>query len=124
VKIFVLNNSGYGIITQFQDSYFEQRYYATRFTPIDFVSIAKGYGMSAIRISELTDIDIVLEKVFAYEGPILVDVCIQATQKIYPKLEFGNSLEHMTPFIPLHELENIMITEVATRIEPKGWVRV
>mgnify|MGYP001388297386 CR=1 FL=1 len=78
--------------------------------------------MHAIRISEMNNIEATLEDVFEYDGPVVVDVIIQESQKIYPKLEFGNALEHMTPFIPIQELEKIMISEVATRLEPKGWV--
>jgi hypothetical protein len=64
-----------------------------------------------------------LDEVFAHPGPVLVDVAIQQYQKIFPKLEFVNSLEHMTPFIPLDELEQTMVTHIAPRQHPKGWVR-
>ena len=123
IKTFILNNSGYGIIKQFQDAYFDKRYIVTNFTPVDFVSIAKGYGMHALRLTSDSDIDDVLGKVFAHPGPVLVDVAIQQCQKIFPKLEFGNALEHMTPFIPLDELKKTMIVGTTPRQEPKGWVQ-
>ena len=82
VKTFILNNSAYGIISQFQDSYFDQRHYATRFTSIDFVSIAKGYGMHAIRISEMNNIEAMLEDVFEYDGPVVVDVHPRVTENL------------------------------------------
>jgi acetolactate synthase-1/2/3 large subunit len=123
IKTFILNNSGYGIIKQFQDAYFDKRYIVTNFNPVDFVSIAKSYGMHALRIGAESDIDAVLDSVFEHSGPVLVDVAIQQCQKIFPKLEFGNALEHMTPFIPIDELQATMIAEMAPRQEPKGWVQ-
>ena len=123
IKTFILNNSGYGIIKQFQDAYFDKRYIVTNFERVDFVNIAKAYGMHAVQLDAHSDIDKILDEVFTHAGPVLVDVNIQQYQKIFPKLEFGNALEHMTPFIPMEELEKTMIVDISTRREPKGWVQ-
>jgi len=85
IEIIILNNSGYGIIKQFQDSYFDSKYVATSKSDVfgdevDFVKIAEAYGVKTLR-----------------------DIPIPETQKIYPKLEFGNSLENMTPYISFEE---------------------
>lgn len=113
IKILVINNNGYGIIKQYQDAYFESNYVGTEFTNIDFCSIARAYGMKAIQI---TDAEELLESVFTDPGPVLVDILIDPKQQIYPKLEFGNSLEHMYPFV---ELDFVSQYE---RLERKGWV--
>ena len=111
IKILVINNSGYGIIKQFQDLYFDSNYIGTEFKPVDFCSIASAYGMKSIRVGKEFDSNILLEP-----GPILVDVIIDPNQKIYPKLEFGNSLEHMYPFV---DLDFISKNERHVR---EGWV--
>ena len=115
IKILVINNNGYGIIKQFQDAYFQSNYIGTEFTRIDFCSIAKAYNMKATRV---TVSDLLDSSIFSEHGPILVDIIIDPNQQIYPKLEFGNSLEHMYPpveldFIPIHD-----------RIERNGWVNI
>ena len=99
VEIIILNNSGYGIIKQFQDSYFDSKYVATSKNDvfgdeIDFVKIAEAYGVKTLR-----------------------DIPIPETQKIYPKLEFGNSLENMTPYI---DFEKDMIVPVHPK-KKLGW---
>lgn len=99
VEIIILNNSGYGIIKQFQDSYFDSKYVATSKSEVfgdevDFVKIAEAYGVETLR-----------------------DIPIPETQKIYPKLEFGNSLENMTPYI---EFEKDMIVPVPPK-KSLGW---
>lgn len=91
VIVIVLNNQGYGIIRQFQDSYFDSRYIATSANDvagIDFLQIAKAYGISGQRT----------EDVSLAPRPFLYDVPIDPKQKIIPKLEFGNALENMTPY--------------------------
>jgi len=99
IHIIILNNSGYGIIKQFQDSYFSSKYVATSKAEVfgdtvSFERIAAAYGIEN-----------------------LTDVAIPETQKIYPKLEFGNSLENMTPYI---EFESDMIVETPPR-KADGW---
>jgi len=99
IEIVILNNSGYGIIKQFQDSYFNSKYVATSKNDVfgdivDFVKIAEAYGVKTLR-----------------------DIPIPETQKIYPKLEFGNSLENMTPYI---DFEKDMIVPVPPKKE-LGW---
>jgi len=99
IEIIILNNSGYGIIKQFQDSYFDSKYVATSKSDVfgdevDFVKIAEAYGVKTLQ-----------------------DIPIPETQKIYPKLEFGNSLENMTPYI---EFEKDMIVPVPPK-KKLGW---
>jgi len=99
IEIIILNNSGYGIIKQFQDSYFDSKYVATSKNDVfgdevDFVKIAEAYGVKTLR-----------------------DIPIPETQKIYPKLEFGNSLENMTPYI---DFEKDMIVPVPPK-KKLGW---
>jgi acetolactate synthase-1/2/3 large subunit len=99
IEIIILNNSGYGIIKQFQDSYFNSKYIATSKSDVfgdevDFVKIAEAYGVKTLQ-----------------------DIPIPETQKIYPKLEFGNSLENMTPYI---DFEKDMIVPVPPK-KKLGW---
>ena len=100
IEIIILNNSGYGIIKQFQDSYFNSKYIATSKSDVfgdevDFVKIAEAYGVKTLQ-----------------------DIPIPETQKIYPKLEFGNSLENMTPYI---DFEKDMVVPVPPK-KKLGWI--
>lgn len=101
IDIYILNNSGYGIIKQFQDNYFSSNYVATTkqevFGEIDipFEEIAKCYGVHTLR-----------------------DVKIPENQKIFPKLEFGNSLENMSPY--LDHMEEHMIVDWCPSKHIKG----
>jgi len=99
IEIIILNNDGYGIIKQFQDSYFNSKYVATSKSEVfggdvDFVKIAEAYGVKTLQ-----------------------DITIPETQKIYPKLEFGNSLENMTPYI---DFEKDMVVPVPPK-KKLGW---
>ena len=120
ITILIINNSGYGIIRQFQDSYFKSRYtatdskdlYGTDDLGIDFVRIGEAYNIKSSRNNENIKI--------STRNPILYDVIIDPEQKIYPKLEFGNSLENMAPHLP--ELHKYMIVDIIPPILQAGWI--
>jgi|TARA_B110000211_G_scaffold234022_2_gene302087 acetolactate synthase-1/2/3 large subunit len=129
IKIFIINNGCYGIIKQFQDAYCESRYTATDghkdYTLPDFEKVAKAYDIEAITIENKGDIDSKLEYVMNYDGPILCNILIDPEQKLIPKLEFGNPLEDMSPYLTDEQINNNMIIDtIERRDNTKGWVNL
>lgn len=125
IKIFILNNNCYGIIKQFQDAYFDSRYIATDnqdYTAPNFVGIAKAYGIKAVEANK-SNFKEIINLAFQEEGSMLIDVIIDKKQKLTPKLEFGNPLEDMSPYITDEQIENNMIVEMIPRRDnSQGWV--
>ena len=126
VKIFILNNQSYGIIKQFQEAYFDSRYIATQgddYSAPNFSEVAKAYKIPSTTIDINSDIDKEIEKVISHKGPMLCEVMIDVSQKLTPKLEFGNPLEDMSPYMTDTELEENMIVDMVERRDnSKGWV--
>ena len=127
VKIIVLNNRSYGIIKQFQEAYFESRYIATQgddYKAPKFSKIAEAYGIKSFVIEEEGAVDVVLEKAFAHKDePVLIEVLIDKQQKLTPKLEFGNPLEDMSPYLTDKEIsDNMMVDMIERRDNTQGWV--
>ncbi len=126
IKIFIINNECYGIIKQFQDAYFESRYTATE--PKDYSSpvfskVSEAYGIKSVKIDINSDIKNEVKKVLDYSGPILCEVMVDRDQKLNPKLEFGNPLEDMYPYLSDEQLsDNMIIDMVERRDNSKGWV--
>ena len=52
VKIVVLNNDFLGMVRQWQQLFFDKRYASTEMTNPDFVTIAKGYHIDAVRVTK------------------------------------------------------------------------
>lgn len=122
IKIFVFNNSGYGIIKQFQNSYLSGRHIATSgrdlygvSNSVDFVAVALAYSVKATRVYSIADVPALAP------GLELFDVIIHENQTIQPKTDFGNSLENMSPFI---DSASHMIITPAPRALRSGWVRI
>ena len=127
IKIIIINNGCYGIIKQFQDAYCESRYTATDgyedYTLPDFEKVAKAYDIEALTIYGKDDIKEKLQYVWSYDGPILCNLLIDEEQKLIPKLEFGNPLEDMSPYLTDKQIQdNMIIKTIPRRDNSQGWV--
>ena len=77
--------------------------------------ILKKYGKDDIKEK--------LQYVWQYEGPILCNLLIDEEQKLIPKLEFGNPLEDMSPYLTDEQIKNNMIINMIPRRDnTQGWV--
>ena len=126
IKIFILNNLSYGIIKQFQDAYFGSRYVATQgkdYSPPKFAAVADAYGIKSCVIDLNSNLDLEIDKMMSYDGPVLCEVLIDTEQKLTPKLEFGRPLEDMSPYLSEETLKHHMIVPRVKRIDPShGWI--
>ena len=89
----------------------------------DFAKVAASYGMKSSKITIESNISDEIKKVLNYDGPVLCEVMIDNEQKLNPKLEFGNPLEDMFPYMTDDELSNNMIVDMVQRRDnTQGWV--
>jgi acetolactate synthase-1/2/3 large subunit len=127
IKIFIMNNNCYGIIKQLQDSHFNSRYIATEnpdYSAPDFVKIAEAYGIKAVEANKSNYKDII-SLALNETGSILVNVIIDKDQKLIPKLEFGNPLEDMSPYLDNEQIKNNMIIDMIPRRDnTQGWITI
>jgi len=113
IKIFIINNRGYGIIQQFQETWCAGRYAASTedsgYSVPDFVKIAKAYGLETVSIKNHREMRRKIREVLRYKGPVLCDVRINKKQRLIPKLEFGRPLEEISPLLDRKEFIKEMI---------------
>jgi len=116
IKLFVINNNGYGIIKQFQEQYLKNRYEASipekGVTNPNFKKISNAYGINYTEIKNNNKIDQVLNKILNSKKPEFVNVIVNPNQKIIPKLQFGKPIEDLSPLISRSELKNNMIIPI------------
>lgn len=114
IKIILLNNKSLGMITQFQDLYFEQRKAGTTkdsgYMVPSFRDLAKSCGLEYHMIKgDLYNDKGYLDKIFNEDGPMIVEFDIGEKTIVYPKLEVNMPLEDASPRLPLAELVSNMI---------------
>ncbi|MEK7084694.1 MAG: thiamine pyrophosphate-dependent enzyme, partial [Patescibacteria group bacterium] len=132
IKMFILNNHGYGIIKQFQEIYFDARYEATGrgYSTPDFIRVAAAYGIPGITIANHDEMRAGIQNVLHMNGPVLCDVLLDPGQKLVPKLVadrlpdgryISKPLEDMAPFLPREEFyANMLIEPLEGRGEKKS----
>lgn len=76
VIIFILNNSEFGIIRQWEESFYEMEPYQVRLENPDFVKLASSYRIDAVRADNLEDLDLILDKELT--GPLVVEVIVES----------------------------------------------
>ena len=97
ITIIVFNNSGYGIIKQFQDSNLGSRYFASGegYSTPDFGKIAKAYGVAYHRV---TKVDEIVPELFD-RSLKLIELVLPAQAQITPKAEGDHFLHDQAPHI-------------------------
>ena len=116
IKIFVLNNNGYGIIKQFQELYLGKRFEASGkgVSNPNFEKISKAFNIKYNIIKNHNDFN-KLDKIIKSKNAEFVEVILKPTQKIIPKLQFGNPIEDMSPLLPRKEFYQNMDVKIIKR---------
>jgi acetolactate synthase-1/2/3 large subunit len=87
----VMNNNCLGMVRQWQNLFYEERYSQTTLDrPTDYVKLAEAFGAKAFRITREEEIDDILRKALASkEGPVLIDYVINSDKKVFPMVAPG-----------------------------------
>jgi thiamine pyrophosphate-dependent acetolactate synthase large subunit-like protein len=98
ITIVVMNNRGYGIIKQFQDSYMDGRYEASGrgYSVPDIAAISRAYGLGYQKIERVADI---LPDVFRQNSATVIEVGLDPGTLIEPKLEMGRPIHDQFPYV-------------------------
>src|SRR5690554_5301166 len=102
VKVVVLNNGYLGMVRQWQEFFYQRRYSDSRMWSPDFVTIAQGYGIKAMRVTEPGDVRAALEEARAHDGPVVIDFQVAREENCFPMVPAGGSNSDM--------------------LGPKGWI--
>ena len=92
VKIVILNNEFLGMVRQWQELFFENRYASTEMTNPDFVKIAEGYHIPAKRVTERKDLAGAVKEMLTTDGPYFLEVCVEKENNVFPMIPTGASV--------------------------------
>jgi acetolactate synthase I/II/III large subunit len=97
IKIFVLNNLFLGMVRQWQELFYDQRFSETPLADLpDLVKLADAYHCLGLRATKLEELDSVIDRALAYkDGPCIVDVRVKREEKVYPMVPAGAPLNDM-----------------------------
>ncbi|MBD2549026.1 biosynthetic-type acetolactate synthase large subunit [Microcystis elabens FACHB-917] len=103
VKVVVLNNGWQGMVRQWQESFYEERYSSSEMTGgmPDFPALAEAFGIRGIGITDRNQLRADLAEALAHPGPVFVDVRVRRNENCYPMVPPGASNAQMVG-LPSH----------------------
>lgn len=108
IKMVIFNNRSLGMVRQFQQSYFAERYPSTYwgYSSPDFADVANAYHIRSQSVMDSQSLPSALEKMWENpQAPFLLQVFVDVSVNVYPKIAFGHPLTEMEPFVKPSEME-------------------
>lgn len=117
IKIIILNNRSLGMITQFQDLYFNENKAGTTkesgYLVPNIEYLAKAYFLEYHQISEeMIGDDDKLHKIFDNSTPAIIEIFVGENTVVSPKLEYNSPFEDESPKLPREELKKAMLIDL------------
>jgi acetolactate synthase-1/2/3 large subunit len=103
VKVVVLNNGWQGMVRQWQESFYEERYSASEMTGgmPNFEELAEAFGVRGVLITDRARLREQLSEALAHPGPAFIDVKVRRNENCYPMVPPGASNAQMVG-LPSH----------------------
>ena len=96
VKVIILNNHYLGMVRQWQEKFYEERYSHSYMDAMpDFVKLAEAYGAKGFRAEKSSELSATLRAAFAAAGPVLVEVVIPKSEGVFPMVPAGSAMHEM-----------------------------
>ena len=97
IKIFILNNLFLGMVRQWQELFYDNRFAQTPLSDCpDFVKLAEAYGCLGLRATTVEELDKVIDQALAHSsGPAIIDVRVRRQEKVFPMVPAGAPLNDM-----------------------------
>lgn len=94
IKVAILNNAYLGMVRQWQELFYEERYSEVYLSPDlpDYVKWAESMGCVAFRVEHADDVGPVVEKANSIDDqPVVIDFRTDSREKVFPMVPAGQS---------------------------------
>lgn len=95
VKIILLNNNFLGMVRQWQELFFNERYSSTIMQNPDFIAIAAAYKIAGAKVEKREDIDAAIDTMLKHKGAYLLEVAVEEKGMVYPMIPAGTCVTNI-----------------------------
>jgi acetolactate synthase-1/2/3 large subunit len=95
LKIAVLNNGYLGMVRQWQQLFFEERYSGTPLLGPNFAAVAQAYSIPGLTVKNKAEVVPALKQAVETNGPFLIDFQIVQEENVYPMVAPGAPVHDM-----------------------------
>ncbi|CEL07954.1 Putative Acetolactate synthase [Aspergillus calidoustus] len=105
IKVLLLNNEEQGMVTQWQNLFYEDRFSHTHQKNPDFVRLAEAMGVAADRCTSPSDVEAKLKWLIESDGPALLEVFTDRKVPVLPMVPGGSGLHEFLVFDQAKDIE-------------------
>lgn len=95
VKIIVLNNNFLGMVRQWQELFFKERYSETNMDNPDFVAIAKAYKIAGRVVNKREELEGAIQEMLNHDGAYLLVATVEKCGMVYPMIPAGTTVTNI-----------------------------
>ena len=95
IKIIILNNNFLGMVRQWQELFFENRYSSVDILNPDFVKVAEGFRLNGVKIEKREELCSKLKEVFASKKTSVVEIVVEKEGNVFPMVATGESVSNI-----------------------------
>lgn len=95
INIAILNNGFLGMVRQWQEIFYEQRYQSTPMVNPDFCKLAEAYSIPSMLVTRRDQMEESVAFARSIKGPVLIEYQILKEEMVYPMVASGADLHDM-----------------------------
>ncbi|MCX6384398.1 MAG: biosynthetic-type acetolactate synthase large subunit [Actinobacteria bacterium] len=96
IKIILLNNGNLGLVKQWQELFYNERYSETCIRGcVDFVKLVEAYGGIGFRVKEKKDVEKTIKEAMSINNLVLIDFWIDPDENVFPMVAPGSPISEM-----------------------------
>ncbi len=95
VKLIILNNHFLGMVRQWQEMFFDERYSFTEMQNPDFIAIAKAYKIDGTEVHKREELDAAIADMLKDDKPYLLVVNVETKGMVFPMVPAGACVSDM-----------------------------
>ncbi|WP_436855765.1 biosynthetic-type acetolactate synthase large subunit [Staphylococcus caeli] len=96
IKIVIVNNGTLGMVKQWQDKFFNQRFSHSVFNgQPDFLKLSEAYNVKGYLVDNPSQLEQQIDAAFQHDGPALIDVRISPVEPVTPMVPSGKANHEM-----------------------------
>ena len=95
IKMIIMNNNFLGMVRQWQELFYNERYSSTPLVNPDFTTIASAYGIKSRLVNEREELDGAINEMLANDKSFLLIVNVDMKELIYPMIPAGGSVTNI-----------------------------
>jgi acetolactate synthase-1/2/3 large subunit len=95
IKIVLLNNNFLGMVRQWQELFYDERYSETHLKNPDFVKIADAYGIKGRKVTKREELDDAIKEMINHKGAYLLEVVVETKGMVLPMVPAGSNITNI-----------------------------